>query len=574
MGAHEPTVVHIGSDQDVDELIEQLPAMENGHVVVSVHDDSTMMLTAAEFSRILNAARAANVSMSISTGDHLRRELARMLGWTVVGHRYPAAAGSEWTHDKPSTEEHSTADLATYAPVQFPAVEREQQKGAPRRRTATGTIVLDPEETASETQPAQETEKPTSRTQPSPARPTGSEDASHEEDAAPSGRRRKAILAGAIVAPLVVLAVVAGIAYYLLPSATVTLVPKEHVIAADLTYGLTAPGESFDITAEPTPVSHTVVVDRVAQATGERFEPDGVAVGEVLLTNPYTTPIEVPAKTELMGYNGLTYLTQKAVTVPAADPFGSLSFGSATVPIAASGPGPDFNTEAGTIVGQLDSGVYFRNSAAVDGGTMKRIPVVTEADIAALKEAAKKDLQARADPEFTAQIDPSLALVPGSVKHGEPVLQFSHQPGWDGPEFSVHGTLEVTGKVFDPAKLHAQARDEAGRRLASQAGPDEILLADTVTVSDPVATNDEQTAFKIHTEATMRAVVTDEERKSLATELAGKDWSEAEQLIQAMPDVASYQIDITPTWLPKRMPQLDNRIDVAVGSKEQINANP
>src|SRR5579875_1482571 len=84
MVAQEEAVVRIATDEDVKELLNRLPSLAHSRVVVSVNDDSSMLLTAAEYTRLLNAAQQSSVTLAISTNDHLRRELARMLGWAIA----------------------------------------------------------------------------------------------------------------------------------------------------------------------------------------------------------------------------------------------------------------------------------------------------------------------------------------------------------------------------------------------------------------------------------------------------------------------------------------------------------
>lgn len=572
MAAEQQTVVQIESDADVDQLIARLPEMKRQHVVISVNDDSSTMLTAAEYSRILSAARDAHATLAISTDDHLRRELARMLGWAVVGRKRSASPheGSEPRTDPagPVDHEHTTADLATYAPADGGTKTSSDQRPA----TDTGTVVVD-----SGAPPAHEPVPGPSFPLPAAARRLSESRRARSSEppvTATSGARRKALLAAAIVAPLVVLAIVAGIIFYVLPTATVTVVPTENAIAADLTYGLASADAKYDITVDPVPVSNTAVFDKTIPTTGERFEPDGTAAGQVLFTNPNTKPITVPVHTPLAGSNGLTYFTQDAVAVPASDPYGSLSFGSATVGVAAEKPGPDGNTKAGTVVGQLDTGVFYTNRAAISGGTTKRISVVSQADLDALKQQAEQDLAARAEKEFNATIKDPMVLVPSSMQVEPPALEFNRKAGEDATDVSVHGTQAVKGMEFDPSKLHAQARDEAGRRLASQAGGGVILLGPSVKISEPKPLNDAQTAFSIHASGTVRSVITDEERRQLAASLVGKDMTAADRIVADMPDIAQYRIDERPTWMPKRMPQLASHIQIQVASGEQLNAQP
>ncbi|MBX6342667.1 MAG: hypothetical protein IRY97_09435, partial [Thermomicrobiaceae bacterium] len=201
-----------------------------------------------------------------------------------------------------------------------------------------------------------------------------------------------------------------------------------------------------------------------------------------------------------------------------------------------------------------------------------RIPVVSQADIDALTQAATKDLQARAEQEFKSKIPSGSKLVPNSMQKGKVNLTFNHKAGEDAEQVAVHGTIEVKGQVFDPAKLHAQARDEAGRRLAAQAGPGVIILSDRLKIGEPSPANDAQTAFTIRADAVVRSVISDEERRTLAARLVGKDMQDAEQILAGVPNAARHSIRLEPTWLPKRMPQLASHVRVVVSSDEQPSA--
>ncbi|MDI3341628.1 MAG: hypothetical protein QJR03_13980 [Sphaerobacter sp.] len=548
MGASEPTVVQITSGTDLDDLLARLPEFAESRVTLAVPEDCPVLSTAAELSRVLAAARRSNVTVALSTQDRLRQELARMLGWPVVS--------------PPPTQPvdpDTTVDLASYVPTVIPP-----QGAAPApsaRPTATGTIVVDPE---AEPPPAWLATASHRAHGGAPGQPPPAV----EPDERPP-RRRPFALIFAILAPLVVLLLIGSLLYYVLPTATVTLVPEEHRIAAALTYGVSAPGASYDIALEPTVVENTTVFDRTIPTTGERFEPDGTATGSVQFMNPSTKPIAVPSQTRLTGANGMVYLTREAVTVPGADPFGSLALGTAAVTVVAAEPGPAGNTDAGTLVGQLDNGLYFANREPIKGGTTKRIATVSEADLAALKQAAEADLAARAEAEFQQEIDPAHKLVPGSIQKDPPVIQFSHQVGQDAESVSVHATQTVRGKVYDPAQLDARARDEIGRRLAAQAGNGVMLLGPTVTVSEPTPLNADQTAFRVHAEAVVRTVITDEQRQALAEQLAGKSMEEAERIVAAVPGVASYRLEQGPSWLPRRMPQIPSHIRVELASGKQ-----
>ena len=580
MSTQESTAVHISSSEDVDALVERLPQMKDERVLVTVSEDSDALLTAAEFYRVLNRGRESNVALTISTEDPLRQDLARMLGWIVVdtglgsGSRgntesLPSRSGDTEDINGLWTQSHTTTDLATYRPEAPPV--SPQTKGQ-----VTGTIIVDAETAKKLVEQPAPIDSPAAGSNVRHAQERESEITPGENRRRrpfPRPTRRAFMLVGAIGAPLIVLVIVAGMLMYILPTATVTIVPVEKSISADLVYGLATPGNTYDVSIQPVSITHTTSFDKDIPSTGERFEPDGTATGNILLTNPLLNPVTVPSGTAFAGKNGLSYIVQKDVTVPAADPFGSLSFGSATVAVAAASAGDQGNTDAGTIVGQLDSGIFYNNRDAITGGSMKRIAVVSQADIDALKQAAETNLAGRIDQEFQASIEPGMQLVPNTQTTTDPTFQYSLKAGQDGTDVSVHSTQTVTGEVFDPGKLNALAKDEAARQLAAKAGPNEIILGDTVTIGDPVALPG-GLSFSRHATARTRAVVSADEQKSLEKQIIGKGESDAQAIIQSMTDVASYRISIKPTWLPQRMPELDSHIKIVVSNSNDASTSP
>ncbi len=567
METRESTVVAIETAEDVDRLLGRFPEFEQNNLLITVRPESPVLLTASEFFRLFSAARRSGITLTISTEDPLRRKLAQMLGWSVE-----EATETETGEDSPTTalpETRFTADdLAAFVRGAPPVSTEPESTSTPESPTTAialpedipspSTIPVDGALSYQTVDGRQESSVTSSGRKPGFVKAIAAKLRLPEE----AGRRRKYVRVGGIGASVLVLLIIAGLVYFVLPSATITIVPSEHAIAADLTYGLDTPGAAYDIKIAPTPLSNTSAFDKTIPTTGARYEPDGTASGKILLTNPRTTPISLPTQSKITGSNGVVYLTRDAVTVPASDPFGSLSFGSAAVAIVAGQAGSGSNANPGTVAGQLSNGLFYTNREPVGGGTDKKFPTVSPDDIAALTEEAKKDLESRAENEFMGKIASGMKLVPDSLKKSEPVLTFTHQANEDATEVAVHATVDVNALVYDPVKLHEQARGEVSKRLAAQAGPDAMLLGTSLQMTDPAPLNDQQTGFSIHTSATVRSIITDEERSRLASSLVGKDPVAAESLLHQQSDVANFQMTLSPTWLPQKLPELASRIHI------------
>lgn len=595
MVAQEEAVVRIATEEDVEQLLKRMPSLAHSRVIVSVNDDSTMLLTAAEYTRLLNAAQQSSVTLAITTSDHLRRELARMLGWSIadrsqLGSGFEPIAPSELPTGLPRSDADQESDAASSANEGSGNPEASSAKTVITRASELGfPFVVNPEELEEASAPADPKDDNDAQSRLSNVEwqiPSGLPRQSVRRTSPPPfsipaakprpkrHRRRWWLWSGAIIAPILVLALLAGILSYVLPTATVTLVPVETPISAQITYGLPAAGEKLDLAAAPTNIQSTTTFDKQIATTGERFVPNGTASGTVVFSNPFVQEYTIPADTQLSGSNGVTYVTTAAVTVPASDPFNAMTFGSASVKVSAPEAGTDGNANAGVVSGTLDSGVYYNNQAAITGGTVKRIAVVSPADISALQKAAEKGLADKIENDFKAQIKDGAELVPGSEQKGAPSIQISEKAHTDAQHISVHATQIVTGKVYDPAAIENQARDAVGRKLGSQIPAGATLLAPTVHLSDPKPINADKTAFVITASGTTRMVITDQERKDLASKLVSMRINDANAMIGSLPYVASHSLSEGPSWLPHKMPPIDSHITVVVKNPEQANANP
>jgi hypothetical protein len=357
----------------------------------------------------------------------------------------------------------------------------------------------------------------------------------------------------------------------LLPTATVTLTPVVAPISAELTYGVAQSGRTFDITIVPHPVRTTLTWTGSIATTGERFEADGIAMGGVALTNASTSELLVRAGTTLVSTAGMSYATASDVLVPAADPYGSQSFGSTVVEVVASVAGTDGNADAETIVGQLANGVFYTNHEPVGGGTMKRIEVVTQADIDALRAQAQAELDARAPTALASLLGPAQQLLAGSEQRGTPSMRLDHQAGDDAATVAIEASQSISASTFSLAGVHEQAQAAVVERLRDQVDRAAELLPESVSVGEPAPMDGTATAFTIRAAARTQAILSQTELDELARSLSGKGRAEAMDHILQVGGVDTAVIETANGWLWSRLPRLASRITIEVSSAEAVS---
>ena len=146
-------------------------------------------------------------------------------------------------------------------------------------------------------------------------------------------------------------------AYLLLPSATITVTPKEESVGPiAMTIEADPSATAPDATSDPPVVpAETVSVDVATSAsfpaTGKRVE-QAKATGTVRFRNKdFTSSNTIPAGSVVSTQNGVRFKTNASVTVPRADIVGLQVFPkTASVKVTAVKAGPEGNVEPNTIV--------------------------------------------------------------------------------------------------------------------------------------------------------------------------------------------------------------------------------
>ncbi len=614
MAEHQTIHYELARSVDLRQLVNDLPEVEASTVVVAFDESLGWTATDLELSRLVAAARNAGKRLIAEHGANATANRAVLLGFndSAVVSDEPAAPIQQqdtrsittsdqptraiWTGSgneddtsviQPADRFSSTANLATYRPAENTvagswSAERsesaaDETKAAPLVTpvSRSSTVVSKQVATTSGSQRSRASVAAIGRALNSTEIGRASAEAPKEEPAVveptptrTNGRRRNAKIAAAVIAPLVVIGVVAALAVYMLPNATVTLVPREDSVSSTLTYGVATANSSFDIELDPAPLSSTSTAETTREATGERFEPVGTATGTVQITNPLTHEVTIPAGTELPAANGVTYYTADDVRLSAADPYGSMTFGSGTVGVYAGIIGPDGNIEAGSLTGQLGNEMFYTNPEAIGGGRMERYSVITGDDITAAREEVANQLVSIAREEFESQVPEGHEIVPGTLEISDPEIQVDPSESQDGQEVTANGEITVRAEIYDPDELHEVASSEADRQLVRHGGSERILLAETVDLKEPTELDGDIPGFEINVQAVARTVISEGERQQLIDQLVGLSREEAEALLDEHPKVDRYQIEIEPDWLPDRLPEFANNISIQVSSSE------
>ena len=553
------TKVRVETNESLPELIDRLRSVPAGDVTLEVPDNCPLLLTATEFRALTDTATQQELTLSLETEDRLRRQIAAMFHLPIAGApevaaptagdgRRPSSPGGlslgGWRRARQQADAAATTGngVAEDDPI---AVSR-------RRRTS----VYEPAFVRQEREPK--------------AGPADDLDGSGaldylDGDVAPglSARTWGSIVA---IAGVVVLAAVIA-SWYLLPGVTVGVTLEQRPVQTDLIYTVAAPGAqipsdaSFAVEASEgeAEVSFTYAIP----ATGVRRDPDQTATGTVELRNPSEQAVTVASGVELRTLAGGAYVTTAEIEVPASRDGVP---GQAEVAVRAAAPGSAGNLPQGYLTGKLaDQNIFYSNrAAAIEGGADRETPLVSEEDLATIREEVEAKLPQIAADAWSAQLPEGQALVKPSVEATSPELSIEQEAGAETDTVTLRGTVGVTGLLYSLADVQAQARQPVEQQLTEQVPDGYALDADAVVLGEPRVLSEapDIIEYTVSAAGVAQANFTEEEQERLAASLVGLDPAEAEAAVLAHPAVAAVDMGYSPGWWFERMPRLESRIAI------------
>ncbi len=352
-----------------------------------------------------------------------------------------------------------------------------------------------------------------------------------------------------------------GVGWYLLPQATVIIVPARTRVIS-----------SVELTArtgiEEPDYLNMLIPARVVQArvegygttptTGQDDAPVGKATGVVTMINRTSRELTVPEGTILRTTFGesVRFRTTEEVVVPAG--VGK----QVQVQIEAVEPGLIGNVPALTInqvEGPLNISLRVSNPFNTEGGTVERVATVTQEDKDRLKNELLGQLQQQAYLKLGENLRPGEYIPPETVQTYVLAETYDRFSGEHADELGLQLQLLARGLAID---LDG-ARQLAERSLRESVPEDHYLLDETIETGEPKFTlfGDEFVNFTMT--ASGEAILPIQTGEVRAV-LAGAPVDTAPELLQSTFDLARPpQIILKPNWI-NTLPHLPSRILVRV----------
>ncbi|MCB8920144.1 MAG: baseplate J/gp47 family protein [Ardenticatenaceae bacterium] len=371
----------------------------------------------------------------------------------------------------------------------------------------------------------------------------------------------------AIVIFFITLALLAVAFVYAVPSATITLKPAGQPVRVTRVILADPNLETVDYAQGAVPARRLTVQNSwqaTAPTTGAAAVPNAAARGKVLFVNLRDEEVTIPAGTRVSTSDGSNVIFQTIAEVTTAAVEGS----TAEVDIIAIEPGPQGNVAANLvnrIEGPLATQLEVRNLEAMEGGAVREVTAVSEADQIRLRAQVLQFLQALAASEMEAQLTEREFLARPSLQ----VVQinsetYSHFVG----EQTEKLTLEMRAALIGTVINTTDATGLLYEALATAVPANYTLNPDNITLSvgDVVGVDEDgRVTFEMIAEGT---AVADLNTSGAVQAITGQQPEVAlAYLYEQLPlrDVPSAQI--WPLWF-QRIPYLPARIQVEVQNSE------
>lgn len=282
-------------------------------------------------------------------------------------------------------------------------------------------------------------------------------------------------IAGAITLGSLIL-VIAAVTVLLIPTAKITVYPVSELTSAKVQITASATQKTVNTLLAQIPASFSdIAVEGTEEVTpaNKKDVPDARAGGVVVFTSKSDQAIKIPKGTMVSTSSGVPvrFATQSDADVPAR--------GRMEVNVTAVDPGPAGNVARftlNTVEGPFALALNVVNSNNMAGGTVKRVPVVDEADKKRAADALVRRLRQDALSRYRAALKEGEFVAPESVTVTLDNTTFDHLVDEAADVLKLTGSGTARGLIVNGADANIVALD----RLKSTVRNGFELLPDTI----------------------------------------------------------------------------------------------
>ncbi|MCL5666977.1 MAG: hypothetical protein M1383_04380 [Patescibacteria group bacterium] len=376
-----------------------------------------------------------------------------------------------------------------------------------------------------------------------------------------------------------------ALVFVVLPKAEVVIYPKFEPITRDIDVTISPSIQSADsgrLLLPATKVNETMKVFDKFQSQGKK-EVGNKATGTVRIYNFTGQALNLKAATTVLTAGGKSYsLAEDAMWLKAAVYLNSKTkeVDPASLPepitIVAQDGGESFNLPAGArleitnqVFGSKPQSLYAKTDSPITGGTSRLLSVVTDQDInnaqTALQEKFVQNVQAELQKKNLAiPTSPSNAYVLNDIKFAG-----DKPAGTQSPAFQANLSATLTGLAYDSQALDQLILDRIGQTLS---GNKNLEVNGEQGISVKLKSYDPGSQIAILTAHFEGQAVMNISLNGLASELAGKNKTQANEILRSKADIDRIEMTVAPSW-QNTLPWLKSKITVKTGDVRNLTGN-
>ncbi len=370
-----------------------------------------------------------------------------------------------------------------------------------------------------------------------------------------------------IILGVVVLCVIAGIFYWTLPHAVLTILEIPRPV--DLSQAIT-----IDPSATTVDAQNNIIPGRTQQklVTGEKTVPvngkkdiGDPAKGTITIYNKSSDSPLTLSKGTVLSTGGLQYTLDNDVSVASAtsveSPTGiNTTFTTADVAATAVAIGPQSNIPASsefTIKNVSSDTAVGRNAQPFAGGTSKQVTVVTRADYDSFVTNESQELVGNAKQDLSGSVGGNIKLIDDTIKTTVTEKVFGQEIDQEATQLQGKLTISITGVGYSDSDIQA---------LLSTLAADKVPAGYVINESKTTITLSNVRVLKngkITATANMSAVALPTiDTASIRNNIAGKSIKDVETYLRTVTGIAGVTVTFRLSPSHARLPINKNNISV------------
>lgn len=310
-------------------------------------------------------------------------------------------------------------------------------------------------------------------------------------------------------------------------------------------------------TLEGTDISTSIFDTKEIETTGEKEKGD-YAEGEIVIYNRTEKELKLEKGEKLFyeeGDDEFGFELKNDVTIPPlsyeipADPASTMTPGEAKASVRALEYGDDYNIDKGETLKFDDydkSDLIAKSSEGFKGGNTEIVKIVSDEDIAKLKEVVEAALMGQSSQAINDVVPSDYKLINGSITTLLGESELNAEVGDEETKVNIKQALTVSGLAYSEKKL-----DQLIMKVVGDYVPEEYALAGTKhTLNVEVLGATEDTVLSnsaADLQVTVKtSVIPEIDIDSLKESLKGMAVKEVQRELGGMSNITTYEFNLSP----------------------------